>query len=390
VNLSEAQAASFFADREAAGFNSMWIDVLSDTYTGGRPDGTTYDGIAPFTDPGDLSTPNPAYFARVDDMIRLAANDGLEVFLDPIETGGWLSVLQQNGVAAAYNYGLYLGQRYSQFPNIVWTSGNDFQTWSDPSDDALVLAVAEGIKAADPNALQTVELNYLVSMSLDDSSWDGIIGLNSVYTYAPTYAEDLNAYEQPDRMPAYMLEASYEGEHDYIDPSTLRRQEYWTMLSGSAGQFYGNEYTWPFLNGWTDYLDTVGSRQLTILANLFARLPWFNLIPDINHKLVVAGYGSFSTYQDLNSNNYVTAARAQDGGFAMAYLPSGQPITVNMGDMRGPRVLASWFDPTDGVYRAVKGSPFVAKGKSRLTVPGKNDEGDPDWVLVLMTTKERQ
>ena len=90
ANVSETQADRFFANRQAAGFNSVWINLLCDDYTGGRPDGTTYDGIAPFTRPGDLSTPNPSYFARVDDMIRLAAKHRLAVFLDPIETGGWL------------------------------------------------------------------------------------------------------------------------------------------------------------------------------------------------------------------------------------------------------------------------------------------------------------
>ena len=32
-------------------------------YTGCRDDATTIDGIPPFTTPGDLSTPNPKYFA---------------------------------------------------------------------------------------------------------------------------------------------------------------------------------------------------------------------------------------------------------------------------------------------------------------------------------------
>src|SRR5215467_80959 len=53
ADLSEAQADQFFADRQSAGFNSVWINLLCNTYTGGRPDGTTYDGIAPFTTPGD-------------------------------------------------------------------------------------------------------------------------------------------------------------------------------------------------------------------------------------------------------------------------------------------------------------------------------------------------
>jgi uncharacterized protein DUF4038 len=92
VNLSPHQADGFFADRKAAGFNAMWINLLCSTYTGGRPDGSTYDGIVPFTTPGDLATPNPAYFARVDRMLRLAAGHGLVAFLDPAETGSFLSV----------------------------------------------------------------------------------------------------------------------------------------------------------------------------------------------------------------------------------------------------------------------------------------------------------
>src|SRR5437763_12331262 len=73
VNLSEPDADRFFADRQAAGFNAVWINLLCQTYTGGRADGTTYDGIAPFTAPGNLSTPNPRNFERVDAMSRLAA-----------------------------------------------------------------------------------------------------------------------------------------------------------------------------------------------------------------------------------------------------------------------------------------------------------------------------
>ena len=65
-------------------------------------------------------------------MVRLANQYGMVVFLDPIETGGWLETLQANGVTKAYAYGRYLGKRYAKFPNIVWMSGNDFQEWSRP------------------------------------------------------------------------------------------------------------------------------------------------------------------------------------------------------------------------------------------------------------------
>jgi hypothetical protein len=36
VNLTEAEAATFFANRAALGFNTMWINLLCATYTGGR------------------------------------------------------------------------------------------------------------------------------------------------------------------------------------------------------------------------------------------------------------------------------------------------------------------------------------------------------------------
>src|SRR5262249_54481518 len=118
VNLSVADAEKFLANRRAAGFNSMWVNLLCIVCTslaGGRQDGTPYDGIAPFKTPGDLSTPNEAYFARAERMISLAETQGIVLFLDPIETAGWLPILKSNGVEKAYAYGRYLGERYRKF-----------------------------------------------------------------------------------------------------------------------------------------------------------------------------------------------------------------------------------------------------------------------------------
>jgi hypothetical protein len=386
ANVSETQADRFFANRQAAGFNSVWINLLCNDYTGGRPDGNTYDGIAPFTQPGNLSTPNPAYFARADDMIRLAARHRLAVFLDPIETGGWLKVLRSNGKTKAYDYGRFLGRRYRRYSNIVWLNGNDFQTWRQPRDDALVLAVAKGIRSVDPHALQTIELDYWKSTSLDDTRWRGLVGLDAAYTYKPTYAEVHKAYARRDHLPVFMLEANYEGEHWYTGPSTLRRQEYWTMLSGAMGQFYGDKYTWQFASGWPNYVDTVGSRQMTFVTNLFAHRRWFALIPDSSHKLIVSGYGSYSSSGYVNHNDYVTAASTPDGRLAIAYLPAGGSVAVDMTRMADRRVRAQWYDPTSGQYATIPGSPLAPIGRRTFTAPGKNHDGDPDWALVLTAT----
>jgi chitodextrinase len=385
ANLSEAEADAFFADRAAAGFNAVWVNLLCATYTGGRPDGSTYDGIVPFTTPDDLATPNPAFFARVDDMLNLAAKHGIVVILDPAETGSYLSVLLANGVVKSHDYGRFLGARYRDFDNIVWMSGNDFQSWQNPGDDAVVQAVARGIRREDSRHLHTVELDYLVSGSLDDPDWAPLIELNASYTYYPTYAQVLADYDRPDAPPTFMVEANYEFEHNAADPGTpqiLRRQEYWTMLSGAAGQLYGNGYTWPFRGGWQSNLDTPGSAQVAHVLALLAPRPWWNLIPDQHHFVVVGGNGTFSDTGSLGASDYLTAARTPDGALVLAYMPTVRTITVEMSKLGGPAV-ASWYDPSNGASHAIPGSPFQNFGRLRFTPPGSNADGDGDWVLVL-------
>src|SRR5262245_7930316 len=388
VNLSEAEAETFFADRQAAGFNLVWINLLCATYTGGRADGSTYDGIIPFTNPGDLSTPNESYFARVDDMINLAAQHGITVLLDPAETGSWLSVLRNNGVAKSRAYGRYLGNRYRSFDNIVWMSGNDFQSWPDSADDAVVQEVARGIRETDDRHIHTVELDYLVSGSLDDPSWASIIQLNASYTYYPTYAQVLLDYNRPNAIPTFLVEANYEFEHNAADegtPAILRRQAYWSLLSGAAGQLYGNRYTWPFASGWQDNLDTPGSQQVGYVKFLFAPRPWYNLIPDQSHTVVTAGYGTFADTGALGDSDYLTAARTPDGALVMAYMPTLRTITVDMSRLGAP-AFASWYDPSNGALSVIAGSPLANSGTRTFTPPGNNAAGDGDWVLLLEAT----
>src|SRR5438552_4098261 len=256
-NLSEAEAELFFNNRRAHGFNTVWINLLCTTYTGCRDDGMTFDGIPPFTallanSPApyyDLSTPNEDYFTRVDRILQLAAQYGFLVILDPAETGGWLDVLRNNGIAASFDYGRFLGQRYASFDNILWMHGNDY----DPNltDDLFVAAIASGIRVLDTRHLHTLELNRF-STSQDAEQLASLIGLDlgTAYSALFTFVEVLKAYNRPDFLPTFMVEAGYEFEG--ASTVNLRAQEYWALLSGAAGQLYGNGYTWPFLSGWQD------------------------------------------------------------------------------------------------------------------------------------------
>lgn len=386
VNSSTADAETYFANRASHGFNTLWINLLCNDGTGGRKDGTTYDGIAPFTTPGDLSTPNEAYFARCDETIRLAGKHGLMVLLDPIETAGWLKIMVANGEPKCRAYGQYLGQRYRAYPNILWMSGNDFQTWRDAGHDAVVTAVANGIRDRDTRHLHTVELDYLVSSSADDPRWVPIIGLNAAYTYYPCYAEVLKDYNSSAALPVVMIESDYEQEQ-HSTPAILRRQEYWTNLSGATGQVYGHGSIWPFKPDWKSALNSPGAVQMGYLQALFTPRRWWELVPDQSHTLVTAGYGAFDAmHTEANryvmASDYVTAARAPDGSLAMAYLPTPRDVTVDMTRLRGP-VTAQWYDPSRGIYRPIAGSPLRNSGTHVFTPPGANADGDGDWVLLL-------
>src|SRR5579859_6283000 len=132
VKLSEADADLYFSNRVAHGFNALWINLLCRPGTGGRKDGATYDGILPFTTTDDLSAPNEAYFARCDQMLSVAQKHGLLVVLDPAETIDHLKILVANGPEKCRAFGRYLGRRYKRLANLIWMSGNDFQTWREP------------------------------------------------------------------------------------------------------------------------------------------------------------------------------------------------------------------------------------------------------------------
>jgi len=408
------EATLFIENRRRYGINALWINLLCNDGTGCNADGTTFDGVAPFTTANDLSTPNSVYFDRAAVIINLAAANGMIVILNPIETIGWLRTLQANGIDKTFAYGQYLGNRYKNFPNIIWMHGNDFQSWQNATDAALIQAVAHGIRSADSNHIHTVELNYFTSGSLDDKSWEPLIELNAAYTYFPTYAQVLTEYNRQNFKPVFMVEANYEFESlDTGGGSTqnLRQQEYWAMLSGGAGQLYGSAHTWQLQKGWEANLDTSGVVQLSYMKNLFASRKWHDLVPDQTHTVLTAGYDAFSCnvgkfevhvsedrdslmarafgrirkysgIGSITSNTCATAARTSDGSLVIVYMPTIRAITVDMSKLTGT-TTARWYDPTSGEYADVKGSPFANEGSRQFMPSGANKSGEGDWVLVL-------
>jgi hypothetical protein len=384
VNCSEDDAELFFKNRHSHGFNAAWINLICSTYTGGRPDASTFDRLHPFKTPGDFSQPNEDYFARCDRIIRIAAKYQTLVMLDPAETGSFLEVMQKNGVEKCRAYGRYLGKRYEKFDNILWFHGNDYANHT-PENDKLATAIAAGIREFDDRHLHTIEIDWggTYATSLDDERWAPLVGLSAAYTYKPVYLPILKDYNRKTdhRVPTFMVESSYEFEHlsgaQLGTPHQLRMQEYTANLSGATGQMYGNKFTWPFLPGWKSQLDTPGATQMKHVQALFEPRRWFELVPDQDHTLVTDGYGKFGEF------DYVSAARTPDGRLAIVYIPDRRTISIDMSKL-SRTIIARWYDPAAGKFSAAD-APRLGKTGRQFSTPGDNADGpgNQDWVLVL-------
>ena len=400
VNLSTADAAAYLRNRAANGFNTLWVESLCNPYCNGPPSGSLIDGVTlPFTNTVasglngygtpyyDFTTPNPDYWAHVDLIVSMAATNGIEVLLDSLDTGGWLDVALANGTASCQEYGQFLGARYASYPNIIWITGNDFQPYYIATNEAVVTAVTQGIEEQDGNHLETTEMNYYVSYSLEYSYWLSLVSVDSVYSYYPTYAECLAAYNAA-AMPVMLEEANYEyetnGGTEGGGISVLRRQEYWSLTGGAlAGHMYGNHYTWTFDSGWQNYLNSPGVTNLQYFHEFFTGLAWYNLVPDQSHTFVTSGYGTYSSSGYIMDSDYSAACLTPDGTLGVVYTPVlTNHLAVALSRMAGP-VTARWFDPSAGSYSTISGSPFANTGTHTFTPPGFNSYGDTDWVLLL-------
>ena len=205
-------------------------------------------------------------------------------------------------------------------------------------------------------------------------------------TRRPVHLAARKQHDRSEGIPFFLLESAYENEHG-ITEQGLRAQAYQAVLSGASGQIFGNNPIWHF-NGpgvypapvtWRQALDSPGARSMTHLRQLMAALPWWLLEPDTEQVFLIGGLGP----EDARA----VAGRASDRSFALVYLPENRPITVDLGALAGPKVVARWYDPAGGRFLSVQGSPFPASGRRRLQPEhDRNRSGFGDWALVLEST----
>jgi hypothetical protein len=374
-----ADATSYLDDRAARSFNTVLVNLVEHLYAPSAP--RDANGDLPFTGTvagqPDFSTPNEPYWAHVDAVLAAAGARGIQVLAFPAYLGfdggaeGWYAALQANGTTRLTSYGTFLGNRYKKVPNLIWVAGGDYS----PPDRTLTRAIHNAIRAADPNHLHTAHCAPEASAT---SIWgaEAWLDVNTVYTYNPVYQPLQSSWQQSGWKPTFLIESSYEGEHG-IAPSGVRWQAYAAVLSGAGvGQMFGNLPIWNFGNGWKTALASTGAKDMGRLANFFAPRVWHLLAPDISQGFLTAGASSGATF--------AAAGLSSDGRLGIVYTPAVRDLTVALSRMAGP-VTARWFDPTNGSYTTVSGSPFANSGSRIFRPTGNNSTGDADWVLLLET-----
>jgi len=365
--LTEEEAERYLENRRLKGFNSIVVNLIEHKFHGP----VNRYGEGPFTAPGDFSTPNEKYFQHADWVIRRAGEKGIQVFLDPIYLGykgtdeGWIEEVLANGPEKCRNWGRYIGRRYRDFDNLVWPLGADRNPERARED---VDAVALGIKEFDNRHLFTAGSDPENS-AVDRYKDGGWLDLNSTYTYGIVHQKLLADYNRIPVMPYFLLETTYEGEHN-ASPVQIRRQAYWALLCGAVGQFFGNLPIWGFNPGWESAMDATGSQDMVRVKTLFTSRPWYELVPDEKHEVVVDGLGEF------NGLDYLAAARTRDSGTVIAYLPTARAFTVDLSKATGTAAQAWWYNPRTG--KADASGKFATGSKQKFTPPAEGD-----WVLVV-------
>jgi len=383
--LTKDEVEQYLANRTAKGFNAIIVNLIEHKFNGPQ----TCDGDVPFTNPWDLSTLNEKYWAHADWVLQKAAEYGVVVFLSPLYLGarnpkndeGWFVEALVSGVQKCREYGRFLGQRYARQDNIVWMVGGD----RNPGD-ALehVDAVVRGIREFDRRHLFTAH-PAPESPTVDVYGWGNWLDFNVTYTYGIVHRRLLADYNREPALPFVLIESSYEGEHN-ATPVQIRRQAYWAILCGAAGQFLGNNPIWGFFPGWQAAMDAEGSRDMAHLKRLLESRPWYSLVPDQfspkpwyelvfteEERVVVDGLG------EQRGLDFLAAAYTADRRILIAYMPTSRTVTVDLARLSGSRKKCWWFNPRTGQAEVVGEAP--EQGLYELTPP---TEGD--WVLVLEDT----
>ncbi len=385
--LDREEADRYLRDRAAKRFTVIQAVVLAER--DGLNDPNPY-GHLPLYD-HDPTRPNEAYFKHVDYIVERAAALGLVIGMLPTWGDKWNL---KWGVGPeiftpdnARHYGRWLGRRYAKYP-IIWILGGD-RPVETATHLSIIREMALGLKEGDggthlasfhPSGGHTSAEVWHAEAWLDFNMIQSGHTRNQD-TYRVVAADYARLPVKPcmDAEPAYEDHpSSFDLDNGYLDDYDVRKGLYWALFSGAFGHTYGCHDIWQMWQvgrdpatfartPWETALALPGAAQMQHGRALLESRPFFSRIPE--PALIISDPG--------NGTHRVVATRDVDGTYALVYLPSCRPVTLDLDLLDVPELNVTWYDPRTGTSRPAGKVP--GGGRREFTPPPVW----PDWVLVL-------
>jgi len=385
--LNREEARRYLENRRAKGFTVIQAVILAELDGLNTPNAS---GDRPLID-NDPSKPNEAYFKHVDAIVEMARDKGIYMGLLP--TWGD-KVLKAWGVgpvvfneANAEQYGRFLGQRYKDYPNIIWILGGDRVA---DKVESVWRAMARGIKVAGDKHLMT----YHPQGERTSADWfhnDAWLDFNMLQSGHARY--DNNNYRMIDKdyqrspvKPCLDGEPRYENhpvnwkpEQGWFNDFDVRQAAYWGLFAGACGHTYGCHDIWQMKTpqlapisaargNWYESMDLPGAGQMLHVRRLMESRPMLERVPD--QSIIKAG--------QQEGAQHIQATRGAD--YLMIYTPYGDVLVVNDRVISGTKRRAWWYNPRDGA--AEKIGEFGRGERTQFDPRGEPGRGN-DWVLVI-------
>lgn len=388
--LNKQEVEGYLENRRSKGFNVIQAVVFAELDGLNSPD--RY-GNKPLYN-NSLDSPNLKYFQWVDSVIRMAETKGL--YLGLLPTWGD-KVDKQWGVGPeifneknAYLYGKWIGERYKDYPNIIWIIGGDrlgggknYKIWE---------ALACGIKSVDKNHLMSFHPigEHSSSEWFHEEKW---LDFNMAQTghrqqdYAIYEKIIKRDYDKFPVKPCMDSEPRYENHPISWEPDSLgwfdsvdvRKALYWSLFSGSLGHTYGCHDIWQmksveyesvgFARGnWYSSLELEGAGDMIHARRLMEGLSWEERRPA--YDIVI------SPNEDLN--NKVVALRGK--GYVLIYIPNNQEIICDLSHMGyGKELSVKWMNPRNGIFFNEGSCKSSSSVNFKTPTKGRGN----DWILLI-------
>lgn len=383
---SDKEVNEYLDNRIASKFNSIQLSAVFAEVVNSMADSAFSEN--------DLLKPVPKFWERIDWIVKQATDRKLVVIINPIWKQSLNEFIKANGPEKCRVYGKWFANRYKGNPYVVYYLGGG----GAPEPIRLELEeMGKGIQEVYGGkaliAYQS-ETNQSSMEAFPNASW---ITMNWTTAYSSdlskqySYSENYDNWKAFPKIPIYFGKGYYDdgGAQIYGQDGTpglegdrfvLRRQAWWNLLSGGAGNSWGAEEICFKKYGdqtWQACLIYGSNKDMGFMKQMIDKIKWWKLQPDINHQLLTGGFGTYQT------DDYAVCSVSENGSQAVIYTPVKQSLELRLPEF-GQKCRLRWYDPADGKYSKID-MRFPKKKKKSVVIstPGLNHSGREDWVLII-------